>query len=1286
MTTPERRAGGGEAHQSQQHHYSEQPPSHRSRMRRRHQITGAAATTCLVSTAAAAVLLSKLPSALASTGGFLSDPKSRNYIAYKTSPIVPSASQPESLLAEEEPTPHNINSGQRCGVAGGGRRDYNRPMSRAESLLPLNIQEVYVSGSEIEVTVNLFDVKDGGHFEFHICALEYPQEPTEECFQQYPLTFVKDHYYDAVQDEMYPERAYVPFERAFNRNDNSLIRVEREEDGLMGTPGLGSMMEFKYTFKLPDSTDLRTDLEVIDSTSVSVQVPIADIDSVIDDVDSEIIPVMTQMNGQVFDDINDKYASFEGKTYTSGSTGSSAVLISAMVTDGQGSTTMVSVNDAPTIHVNGPVVEATAVCTFGDKAIYGLGITNIPEQINRICGVIEESSIEAASSPVGDSDADANGDVFSGDAASSKPIPQFPRTKYALLRWHYQTARDCFPSGYDTYAWPEEWGSWKPQRDGECDDYDESEDEYWNCAEVLILDPAEPVSEPTAIKDIFIIDANEGARLDVLANDVNPYEDDPLHVGYVSSPMHGTSEISEDGSAVIYFPNEDYVGLDSFEYGSCDKRNSCDTAAVDIQVSPTSDFVFAKDDEASTTGTEPIFINVLANDNVRIDNWPLFVLVTPRDGRHGKCTVTPDFWVLYKANPGYEGRDRCSYKACITTDICDTGVIYIDVKSVQEYAAAAADPTSPTSGYNIVAMDDSAITQVNQPIKIDVLANDEVSGNVKPKIKTSDGASNGDCQVFEHEILYAPKSGFIGWDQCSYTACLGNDICDEALVKIKITGDDAFPEAEVDVNSAQEEATAADPNSPTSGYNEQEINSDPVARPDNASVIEGSSVRIDVLQNDEDPDGDSLEVSSVTSPLYGSVKIVNNLLRYTSITGFTGTDSFKYSACDKANRCDSASVLVTITAEVLAVDDSVTTFSAPILIDVTANDRSSSGNSSLVVTNVKDGKHGSCSITASNKVKYIPNDGYSGWDRCNYIVCAGSACDQGRVEVEVLPIVNLANPEKVYAKDDHIVAFLDESITVDVVSNDFVKLMGPLTITHTGGSKNGSCGITDDNKILYKPKNGFRGSDACGYTICHASNMCDDGILRIDVIQRKDLRSYLNPSTDDTSTDEIILIPASADATITTEFPAGNFGDVTTLFVSGASSRAGLRDTMIKFHTSSIGESDCKNGIGSAIVSIYSLAYASDGGTLITTSDKFWAEMEVTWNDAPVGNGIVINDMGSVEVNTWYDIDVSSAVTLGDPLSIRIISHVGGESIALYASRDHPNASLHPVLKIRCSG
>ena len=515
------------------------------------------------------------------------------------------------------------------------------------------------------------------------------------------------------------------------------------------------------------------------------------------------------------------------------------------------------------------------------------------------------------------------------------------------------------------------------------------------------------------------------------------------------------------------------------------------TESVNESFTAIKDIVFANDDEATTTGTEPVSVNVLANDIVRvdIDKSQLFVVGMPRDGRHGKCTVTPDSWMLYKANPGYEGRDRCSYKACIATDICDTGTIYIDVKSAVQEDATVSSTIPTTSAYSIVAVNDSAVTRVDQSIKIDVLANDEVNGNVKPKLKYSNGAGNGNCQVSGNSVKYSPNLGYIGWDRCDYTACLGTGLCDKARVKIKVIGD------------VPETADAL-----------------PTIRPDNALVVEGTSVNIDVLGNDDDPDGGSLVISSASSPLHGSVEILDNLLRYTSITGFTGTDSFTYSACDKANHCDSAGVVVTVIAEVLAENDSATTISAPILIDVKANDRSSSSKSSLVVTDVKDGKHGSCSITASNKVKYIPDDLFLGWDRCIYVVCDGSACDQGRVEINVLPPVQSMQMheaqidlEKVYAVDDHIVTFLDEPITVDVVSNDFVKGMGPLIITHTGASKHGKCEITIDNKLQYSPKNGFKGSDTCEYTICHESNMCDEGILRIDIIQEKMLRSSLTP-------------------------------------------------------------------------------------------------------------------------------------------------------------------------------
>jgi hypothetical protein len=96
--------------------------------------------------------------------------------------------------------------------------------------------------------------------------------------------------------------------------------------------------------------------------------------------------------------------------------------------------------------------------------------------------------------------------------------------------------------------------------------------------------------------------------------------------------------------------------------------------------------------------------------------------------------------------------------------------------------------------YSIIAVNDGAITGIDRPIKIPVLANDEFTGNTKPRITNSTGANNGYCQVLDNEVLYTPNFGFAGWDRCRYSVCIGNDVCDDGLVKIKVFGE-VVPEA-----------------------------------------------------------------------------------------------------------------------------------------------------------------------------------------------------------------------------------------------------------------------------------------------------------------------------------------------------------------------------------------------------------------------------------------------------------------------------------------------------------
>jgi hypothetical protein len=87
----------------------------------------------------------------------------------------------------------------------------------------------------------------------------------------------------------------------------------------------------------------------------------------------------------------------------------------------------------------------------------------------------------------------------------------------------------------------------------------------------------------------------------------------------------------------------------------------------------------------------------------------------------------------------------------------------------------------------------------------------------------------------------------------------------------------------------------------------------PVARDDAVSVQNDTSVTIDILSNDIEPDGDALRIQDPGDPANGDVEITDGgELRYTPDSGFTGKDSFTYTVSDGNRGTDTAEVSVTV--------------------------------------------------------------------------------------------------------------------------------------------------------------------------------------------------------------------------------------------------------------------------------------------------------------------------------------------------------------------------------------
>lgn len=100
-----------------------------------------------------------------------------------------------------------------------------------------------------------------------------------------------------------------------------------------------------------------------------------------------------------------------------------------------------------------------------------------------------------------------------------------------------------------------------------------------NLAPRLILETAAPNQPPAAGDDEALTARNRAVTIDVLANDSDP-NNDPISLVSVSDPAHGTAVI--DSGKVVYTPDLDFLGSDSFTYVVQDNEQAQTTGTVSI--------------------------------------------------------------------------------------------------------------------------------------------------------------------------------------------------------------------------------------------------------------------------------------------------------------------------------------------------------------------------------------------------------------------------------------------------------------------------------------------------------------------------------------------------------------------------------------------------------------------------------------------------------------------------------------------------------------------------------
>ena len=583
-------------------------------------------------------------------------------------------------------------------------------------------------------------------------------------------------------------------------------------------------------------------------------------------------------------------------------------------------------------------------------------------------------------------------------------------------------------------------------------------DDNGNCdiAAVTVNIENEP---PVAADDSERTPMNTPVEFSVLPNDSDP-NDDPLTVTGVSrEPKNGRVEFLADGTA-IYTPNRDFIGTDTFDYVIDDGNGATDIATVTITVFDTRPV--AGDDETATPTDTPVIVPVLENDRDP-NNDPLRISdTTPPE--NGNITPNADGTMTYTPDIGFAGTDSFSYTVCNDYGICDTATVAVTVENGLP-----------------VARDDSASTPPDTPVSVPVLISDTDPNNHPLRItEISRGPENGTVAYTpEGMVVYTPNQGFIGTDTFEYAVEDGHGGTDTAFVTITVNNDD-----------------------PTAVSDRAIV--PPSAGDEDVTTPFREAVFIPVLENDSDPNGDTLRITEFTDPENGMVFVddkdtpddpTDDALMYLPNSDFAGTDSFEYTIDDGHGGTDTATVVVTVIPDSPNAEDdmAVTKSGTPTDIAILDND-SDPIDDELIITGLTQPANGSVVKNEDGTVTYTPDPGFVGTDTFTYVICnTFGKCDMASV------IVTVENSPPV-PEDDEAVTLLNTPMEIPILENDSDPDGNPIEVKEIRTEpENGTVALNPDGTVIYTPNPGFVGEDRFEYVVCDNTDDCDTAWVTVTV-------------------------------------------------------------------------------------------------------------------------------------------------------------------------------------------
>jgi len=478
---------------------------------------------------------------------------------------------------------------------------------------------------------------------------------------------------------------------------------------------------------------------------------------------------------------------------------------------------------------------------------------------------------------------------------------------------------------------------------------------------------------PNAINDSSTTDEDTPVTINVVPdNDSDPDSEDNVSIDSFTPPSNGS--VTCTATSCEYTPDPDFFGSDSFTYTICDDvvaNQLCDTATVNVTISPINDPPVANPDSDTTDEDTPVSIDVLINDSdVDMDT---LTVVNSTNGSNGTVDCSSGTECIYTPNQNFFGTDEFTYTVSDGNGGFDSTTVTVTINPIND--PPVGNNTSRSMRENTAG--DPNQLDINLLPVSDVDPDDTVGLDTLNCALSGAGPTNGNV-VFgaDCDITYTPDLNYVGNDSFDYEVCDDEGLCDTGTVTININNDA------------------------------------PIADPQSLSTPEETPINLTLTGSD--PNFDPIDFSIDSGVSNGTLDCPglpsNTDCTYTPDLNFNGTDSFVFRVTDTHGGFDTATVTIDVTPvpdPPTAFDDSYITdedVNVPVILTATDPDPGDTLSYSII-SGPSDGNIICSGLPLDPNCIYDPNQDFFGTDSFVFEVCdTQPVCDTATIDITINPV------------------------------------------------------------------------------------------------------------------------------------------------------------------------------------------------------------------------------------------------------------------------------------------